>query len=71
MQPVSKADDMLARGGALSERQMLTNTDIRGGNSSLMICLLCGSSPKNLRVAILQTLHTPKYGKSTYVRTKM
>lgn len=53
MQPVSKADNMATRGGALSERRTLINREIKGRISSLMICLLHGSSPKNLRVAIL------------------
>lgn len=43
MQPGSEADDVVTRGGALSERHRLINREIKGRNSSLMVCLLHGS----------------------------
>lgn len=45
MQPVSKADNMVTRGGALSERHMLINREIKGRNSSLMICFKSKKPP--------------------------
>lgn len=64
MQPVSKAGDVVARGGALSERHMRRNREIKGRNSSLMsslnsefmICLLqmVQIIKENLLVAIVR-----------------